>query len=128
MIIGSSAKIILVVEDNKMIRYQVSRFLLNHGYDVRQAATGLEALAKATGADLILMDIRMPDMDGLEATRRLKDNPRTAAIPIIFLTGLNEEEVMRQGLALGAVGYVTKPANLVLLIDEIRKHIEEPRG
>lgn len=123
--IGTPAKVILVVEDNKMTRFQLSKFLASQGYEVRQAATGTDALTQAVGADLILMDIRMPEMDGLAATKKLKSDPATAAIPIIHLTALNEEGDRQEGLAAGAVGYVTKPANLLHLVEMIRKQIGE---
>lgn len=121
---GTAAKVILVVEDSKMIRFQLCKFLAGQGYETRQAGSGSEALAQAAGCDLVLMDIRMPEMDGLEATKRLKADPLTAGIPIILLTGVNEEGAREQGLAAGAASYVTKPANLLQLVAVIRQYTE----
>ena len=85
--------------------------LAGEGYAVRFASSGtqaLQAVAKEKPS-LILLDINMPVMDGYETCRRLKANPETADIPVIFLTANNEEESVAEGFEVGAVDYVTKP-------------------
>jgi CheY-like chemotaxis protein len=84
-------KRILVVEDNEMNRDALSRRLIRQGYDVVLAVDGLDGLrlARTTRPDLILMDLGMPELDGWECARRLKQAPETASIPIIALTGLH---------------------------------------
>ena len=87
---------------------------LGDDYDVRFATNGDEALAQiGTGdpVDLVLLDIMMPGIDGYEVCRRLKANPATQEIPVIFLTSREEEESEARGLELGAVDYIKKPFN-----------------
>ena len=88
--------------------------LRSHGYVVYEATTGEEALELLArqGADLILMDIQLPGMDGLEVTRRLKADPRTAGIPIVALTAHVKEADEVMAKAAGCAGYITKPIRL----------------
>ena len=74
--------------------------------------------------DLILLDLMMPEMDGLEVCRRLKADPPTQQIPIIFLTASNEMEHLVKGFEAGAVDYVTKPFNAPELLARVRTHLE----
>ena len=102
---------ILVVDDEEdileLLRYNLAR----EGYQVTLASTGEEALRKLTleGADLIILDLMLPGIDGLEVTRRLKTNAKTAQIPIVMLTAKGEEADVVAGLELGADDYITKP-------------------
>ena len=77
---------ILVVDDEASIRELLTFNLKKNGYEVTAAADGREALAKAAGMDLVLLDIMLPEVDGLEVCRRLKADPQTSGIPIIMLT------------------------------------------
>ena len=79
---------------------------------------------RADAPDLILLDLMMPEMDGLEACRRLKADPLTQRIPVIFLTASNEMEHLVQGFEVGAVDYVTKPFNPPELLARVRTHLE----
>jgi len=74
--------------------------------------------------DLILLDIKMPEMDGYEVLERLKGNEKTADIPVIFLTSLDEEEGESKGLALGAVDYIMKPFSPALLRERVESHLK----
>ena len=113
---------ILVVDDEEdileLIRYNLAR----EGYQVAGAASGEEAVktAKAVLPDLILLDLLLPGMDGLEVCRSLKGEPRTRPIPIIMLTAKGEEADIVAGLELGADDYVTKPFSPRVLLARIR--------
>src|SRR5215204_6519800 len=88
--------------------------LLRSDYIVKVAPSGERALQVATGdtaPDLILLDIMMPEIDGYEVLRRLRADPRTSEIPVIFLTAMGESEDEERGLALGAADYITKPVS-----------------
>ncbi len=102
---------ILVIDDEKDLIDLVSYNLEKEGFVVKGALKGETGLAKAIGElpDLVLVDLMMPDIDGLEVCRRLRSDPRTASIPIIILTAKSGESDRVVGLELGADDYVTKP-------------------
>ena len=104
-------KKILLVDDTKDIVFVVSRRLKSWGYEPLTATSGEEALRIAHDAipDLILLDIMMPTMKGREVCARLKADPRTASIPVIFLTALGLPDHIKAGLDTGAMDYITKP-------------------
>ncbi len=97
--------------------------------EVFVATSGVAALkmVEADLPDLILLDIMMPEMDGYEVCRRLKANPNTAHIPVIFTTALDAEEDETRGLAVGAVDYITKPFRLPIIRARVRTHLELKR-
>lgn len=108
---------VLVVDDERFY-LDVMVELLSPDYDVVLAKNGEQALRRATGRnrpDLILLDVIMPDIDGHQVCRRLKANSLTNQIPVIFLTGMRDEQSELKGLELGAVDYITKPINAELL-------------
>ncbi len=117
---------ILVVDDITRNLQVVGTVLRNQGYKVMPAASGAEALkcVRAQLPDLILLDLMMPEMDGLEVCRRLKADPVTMGIPVVFLTASNEMEHLVQGFEVGAVDYVTKPFNPPELLARVRTHLE----
>jgi CheY-like chemotaxis protein len=98
----------------------------NHGYAIRSFPRGRLALASAAQCppDLILLDINMPEMNGLEVCRRLKSDPRLARIPVIFLSALNETEDKIKDLRAGGVDYVTKPFQLAEVQVRVETHLE----
>jgi CheY-like chemotaxis protein len=102
---------ILLVEDNALNRELATDLLEVAGFRVLLASTAYEALAlaQADAPHLILMDISLPDMDGLEATRRLKKEPRTSGIPVVALTAQAMPGDREKALAAGCCGYITKP-------------------
>lgn len=105
------SKTILIVDDTPS-NIAVVIGILKGEYQTRVATGGIKALDYARAAekpDLILLDINMPDLDGYEVCARLKDDPTTAAIPVIFLTSMESPEDEAKGLALGAVDYIHKP-------------------
>jgi DNA-binding response OmpR family regulator len=108
---------ILVVEDEDAIADPLVAGLRREGYDVSRVATGEGALEAASPADLVLLDLRLPDVDGLDVCRRLRERSR---VPIIVLTARGEEADRVVGLELGADDYVVKPYGLRELIARMR--------
>jgi CheY-like chemotaxis protein len=104
--------VILVADDNEATRMALSDFLRALPASVVTAGNGEEALAQATPVDLIVMDIQMPGLDGLEAIRRLKAAPETKPIPVVALTALAMPGDRERCLAAGADAYLSKPAKL----------------
>jgi DNA-binding response OmpR family regulator len=102
---------ILVAEDERDIRELIGFTLRFAGFDVILAMNGLEALQKAAveQPDLIMLDVRMPKMTGYEACRKLKEDPATSKIPVVFLSAKGQEGEIEQGLASGAMEYIVKP-------------------
>jgi CheY-like chemotaxis protein len=114
---------ILLVEDNEMNLDMLSRRLVRQGFDVVSAQDGAAGVAKATAEkpQLILMDMSLPVVDGWEATRRLKADPATRAIPVIALTAHAMAEDREKALAAGCDDYDTKPIELPRLLEKIKK-------
>jgi len=117
---------VLVVDDIPKNLQVVGTMLRNAGYELMPATSGADALesVRVQLPDLILLDLMMPEMDGLEVCRRLKADPVTQAIPVIFLTASNEMEHLVKGFEVGAVDYVTKPFNPPELLARVRTHLE----
>jgi PAS domain S-box-containing protein len=117
---------ILVVDDTiENLEYLVTT-LRQDGYKVRPVSRGEAALGavNATVPDLILLDIKMPVMDGYEVCRRLKADPRTNSIPILFVTALTDSEDETKGLELGAVDFITKPFSPSVVRARVKNHLE----
>jgi len=112
---------LLLVEDNEDNARALARLLARRGFEVSVAATGAEALAKAEEVRpaVVLMDIGLPDMDGLEATRRLKQVPDLADIPVIALTAHAMAEDMRAAVSAGCTDFAAKPVDLTVLLSKI---------
>ncbi len=116
---------ILVVDDEEDILELVRHHLNREGYEVRCAASGEQALQAATAEsmDLVILDLMLPGIDGLEVARRLKTDVRTQHIPILMLTAKGEESDVVTGLELGADDYITKPFSPRILIARARASI-----
>ena len=108
---GAPKKKVLIVDDTKDILLVVSRRLESWGYEPFTAESGEEGLRIADEhlPDLVLLDIMMPKMKGRDVCARLKSNPRTQHIPVIFLTALGLADHIKAGLDLGADDYIVKP-------------------
>ena len=108
---------ILIVDDEPQVRKLLDTFLTRSGYAVVTAADGLEALQILHDdiPDLVITDVTMPNMDGLELTRRLRSSHKTARIPILMLSALKQEQDVLAGYAQGADDYVGKPIELTIL-------------
>jgi CheY-like chemotaxis protein len=113
---------ILLVEDNELNRDMLSRRLARNGHEVLIAVDGREAVATAgaLGPELILMDLRLPDMDGREVTRLLKADQATRHIPVIALTAHAMEGDRDEAIRAGCDDYDTKPVEMPRLLEKIR--------
>lgn len=118
---------ILLVEDNEMNRDMLERRLVRNGYEVTTAINGLDALlyVREDQPDLILMDLTLPIIDGLEATRRLKSNPSTRYIPIIILTAHALNSDRENALNAGCDDFDTKPMDFKRLLVKIEALLPE---
>ena len=119
---SAGGKRILIVEDDRLSMTLLSDFLSAHGYSVLKTSEGLEAinLARDARPDLILMDIRLPEISGFEVTRLLKQDNQTKAIPIIAVTAFATPGDETKALESGCAAYITKPVN----VDELLRTIE----
>jgi two-component system, cell cycle response regulator DivK len=117
---------ILVAEDNELNMKLFRDVLVATGYRTLEATTGSEAVDLATehAPDLVLMDIQLPDVDGVQALRRLRANERTAAIPVLALTAQAMDGDRERFLVAGFNGYLSKPVNVRELIDTVRLHCD----
>lgn len=120
---------ILVVDDTPASLKLLTSLLKVEGYDVRSAISGELAVYSATNnpPELVLLDIRMPEMDGFEVCRRLKAQPETRDIPVIFVSSLSEIDEKVEGFELGAVDFVTKPYQREELLLRVHTHLELQR-
>ncbi|PMB41845.1 hybrid sensor histidine kinase/response regulator [Fischerella thermalis CCMEE 5205] len=118
--------VILIVDDNSTNLAVISEALTNAGFEIAVATNGENAIKQSNydPPDLILLDVDMPGIDGFETCKRLKDNPLTHQIPIIFMTALNDTSDKVKGLNLGAVDYITKPFQEAEVIARIRLHLK----
>ncbi|NWG16340.1 MAG: GAF domain-containing protein [Chloroflexi bacterium] len=113
---------ILIVDDIPDTVELLKDWLENHHFQTIGVTSSLQALeaAESQSPDLILLDVMMPKMDGIETCRRLKANPRTAGIPVILVTAKNPSDARSEGLLAGAVDYITKPINLTDLVRRVK--------
>jgi DNA-binding response OmpR family regulator len=119
------SKKILIVDDEPELTKVMQARLAAHSYEIISAENGLKALeqAKAESPDLILLDVMMPKMHGLDVLRNLKNNPETEGIPVIMLTAKDDKESVIKARSLGAKEYISKPFNLEALLDAVRRHL-----
>jgi len=120
---------VLVVEDEPDIRNLIVHHLARDGFRCRTAGTGAEALTRVRAAvpDLVVLDLMLPEMSGLEVCRRLRGDPATAAVPIIMLTAKADEVDRIVGLELGADDYVAKPFSPKELVARVRAVLRRAR-
>ncbi|CTQ54103.1 Polar-differentiation response regulator DivK [Roseibium album] len=116
------AKTVLIVEDNELNMKLFHDLLEAHGYNTLQTRTGIEALqlARENRPDLILMDIQLPEVSGLEVTKWIKEDENIAAIPVIAVTAFamkGDEERIRQG---GCEAYISKPISVAKFLETVR--------
>ncbi|MBF0248616.1 MAG: response regulator [Alphaproteobacteria bacterium] len=112
---------ILSVDDDKMMRLLMKKYLSSKGHEVVEAENGEDGVsaARREGPDLIVMDVNMPVMDGYTATRALKADPATRGIPIILLTGADEDTGVAETAEAGADGFLPKPVDFAILLQRI---------
>lgn len=120
---------ILVVEDTPSSLKVLTSILLEAGYRVRPATDGELALrsVRAKLPDLILLDVKLPNMDGIEVCRRLKNQPETRDVPVIFISALHESELKVNALEIGGIDYITKPFSPPEVLARIHIHINMHR-
>jgi two-component system cell cycle response regulator DivK len=121
---------ILVVEDNELNMKLFRDVLAATGYRTLEATTGGEAVKLAAEHEpaLVLMDIQLPDVDGVEALRQLRANERTSAIPVLAVTAQAMRGDSERFYAAGFDGYISKPVNVRELIGTVRQHCDERAG
>ena len=121
---------VLVVEDNEKNMKLFREVLVASGYRTLEATTAGEAIDMASEQtpDLVLMDIQLPDLDGVEALQRLRADARTATIPVVALTAQAMQGDRERFLAAGFDGYVSKPVNVRDLIATVRDHCDRAAG
>jgi DNA-binding response OmpR family regulator len=114
---------VLVVDDDRVIQQLLEVNLELEGYDVQLAGNGDDALKilRTFQPDVVLLDVMMPKLDGREVCRRIKGDPETAHIPVVFLSARAQDMDVNSGLELGASAYITKPFDPVDLLDTVEK-------
>ncbi len=120
---------ILIVDDSP-INIKVLNAMLKREFEITVALDGEQALQRIAGGlrpDMVLLDIRMPGMDGYAVCKKLRVDPETRDIPIIFITSLIDEEEEEKGLNLGAVDYITKPFRPAIVMARIKNHLKLKR-
>lgn len=117
---------LLIVDDKPQNLRLICDFLAEQGFELMLTRSGAQALKKARLAipDLVLLDIRMPETDGFDVCRRLKSDPLTANVPVIFMTAMDDTAHKVEGFHLGAVDYVTKPIQREELLARIEHHLQ----
>ncbi|MGI8556557.1 MAG: response regulator [Pyrinomonadaceae bacterium] len=119
------AAVILIIEDDEDSRLMLKLLLEMWKYQVVEATDGWEAvrLAETLRFDLILTDVKLPQLDGFETTRRLRESENTNRVPIIILSGCAEDNYRRTARAVGADDYLVKPINFELLENTLKKYL-----
>jgi diguanylate cyclase (GGDEF)-like protein len=117
---------LILIVDDEVANIEILNAALEDEYEICFATSGEEAIRVTFEVlpDLILLDVLMPGIDGYEVCRRLKQDPLVADVPIIFTTGLGDQEAEVRGLSLGAIDYITKPISPVIVRVRVRNHIE----
>lgn len=125
MQVASKRPTVMVVDDEPF-NLSLMDEVLNKDYAVQQAGNGAEALALAFAnpPDLILIDVMMPNMDGFEVCRRLKQNAATVHVPVIFITAKNEIKDEELGFAVGASDFIHKPISAPIVAARVRTHLK----
>ena len=119
-------KTFLVVDDSASIRQLITFAVQDAGYDVLLAENGKDALAKLSGTkvDMVITDLNMPDMDGIELITQLRGMPDYKFVPIVMLTSEAQEGKKKEGKAAGASGWIVKPFSPEQLLNVVRKFIK----
>jgi CheY-like chemotaxis protein len=123
---AAQAPLVLIAEDNELNLEIIQRFLMTKGYRVAAARDGQAALALAALVKpaVVLMDVQMPGMDGLEATRRMRQDPQLMHLPVVALTALAMEGDRERCMAAGATAYLAKPVSLRQLAQLLQRYIQ----
>jgi CheY-like chemotaxis protein len=121
----TTGKRVLLVEDFEDSRTGLSKLLQIEGYEVIEATDGVQAIELAASAkpDLILMDLSLPFIDGLTASKRIKENDSTSSIPIIALSAHDMNDVQKMVTLAGCTDFMTKPVDFPALLDMLSQHL-----
>ena len=122
----SDKKKILIIEDDQDVRELYAEVLRDEGFDVQEAVDGRSGLAKVLedGYDLLLLDIMLPKFDGLEVLKTIKEKAKVKGIPVILLTNLGRESIIKEGFSLGANGYLIKSEHTPEeIVEEVKKFL-----
>ncbi|MEI7902961.1 MAG: response regulator, partial [bacterium] len=119
----------LVVDDDEMSRRLLRDLLAAHGYRLSEAVDGEDAMRQieANLPDLILLDVMLPKLDGIEICRGLKSNERTAPIPVLLVTALHDRSDRLRGIASGATDFITKPVDTAEVLLRVRNALRTKR-
>ena len=119
----------MLIVDDTPANIEILYKILKREYDILFAKSGADGIrmARQQAPDLVLLDIMMPDMDGYQVCAALKTDPVTAGIPVVFVTAMCNEEDEANGLALGAIDYLTKPISPPIVVARVRNHLELKR-
>lgn len=124
----NNGKKILIIEDDFFVRDLYSRELGREGFEVSTAEDGAEGLLKVIEKkpDLVLLDIMLPKMSGLDVLKKVKEKEEVKNIPVVLLTNLGQDNVIREGFSLGAVGYLIKAAYTpTQIIEEVKRFLRK---
>lgn len=124
------AKTILVVDDSGTVRQQVTMALKQAGFETAQASDGREGLAMVDAnrnIDMVICDVNMPNMNGLEMVEKIKSKPENKALPILMLTTEGQPSMIKRAKEAGAVGWIVKPFNASQLV-QTAKHLTGGKG
>ena len=118
-------KRILVVDDAAVVRHVVSLTLKKSGYEVVQAVNGKDALEKLGGSkvQMVITDLNMPEMDGIELIKEMRNTAKYRFMPILMLTTVSQEDKRREGKEAGASGWLFKPFHAGQLLEAVRKYV-----
>ncbi len=118
------ARVIMTVDDSTTVRQMVSFTLSDAGYQIVEACDGKDALSKlgdSATIDMLITDLNMPNLDGIELIKNVRTQPRHKFVPILMLTTESQETKKQQGKAAGASGWIVKPFGATQLVDVVRK-------
>ncbi len=122
------ARSVLIVDDAQTIREVIKVYLMGHGFEFRTARNGREALAaaRARRPDLVIADVAMPEMNGLELCRALRQDPSLAAIPVLLVSSRTTPADLEAGRAAGALRYLRKPIDSDDLLNAVQRALAQP--
>lgn len=124
-----SVKTVLMIEDDPLVMETICDNLEMRGFQTIRAGNALKGLTKLVefDVDIVLLDINMPDLDGIETLKNIKKNDKTKNIPVLMLTGDAKKEIITQCLATGIADYIVKPVNADKLVTRIKKALEKAK-
>jgi DNA-binding response OmpR family regulator len=116
---------VLIVDDESFIINLLKNGLTENGFDVITADNGFDAIlaVEEQKPDVVITDIMMPRLTGLEFLKALKNNPATADVPVFLISAMDQADMVQQGLDMGAVDYITKPFKINEIIGKLRHHL-----